>query len=299
MVFSMTLRLIALILLAAATPLPASDEVAEMVRELRNTYDNWREAVIRKDARKWQAWTAEHRRVEVRNRLVSEKRPFPAAVFDLPAPPPSIRNLRCLFLSQKGPTAKASFFGKVDFGVGGEPTDNLLVLSFVRDRGRWLYDRADFVNLVALPDVRRELAAGKMDYFQETPEVKADGSVPPTPAAVPPAEYIAKVYVFCPGREVRVEVNGVSRHRFANAKEAEIVIGGARDGRNEVEFTTEGLEGGTGEEALAVRVYLMSEIEGTKPIIAYEYLAKEGEPVPGTKSGSFRVDPETARRLTP
>ena len=35
----------------------------------------------------------------------------------------------------------------------------LIVLSFVNQGGRWLYDRADFVNLEGLPEVRKELAA--------------------------------------------------------------------------------------------------------------------------------------------
>ena len=274
-------------------------QVEVLVKHLRESYGQWRRAVMESDARSWKTWTAPHRQIEVRNRLVSEKRPFPRAVSELPAPPPRISNLKCLYLSKKGKTAKASFFGKVNFGVGGEPTENLLVLSYVRGRDRWLYDRADFVNLTALPEVREELAAGKLDYFRETAEVKASGVVPETPRAVPVAKYIAKVYVFCPGREVKVTVNGISDHRFANAKEAEVVIGGAQDGRNEVTFTTEPLEGATGREALAVRVYLMSEIEGTKPIMAYEYLANEGEPVPGKKAGEFAVDRDTARRLVP
>ena len=92
-------------------------------------------------------------------------------------------------------------------------------------------------------------------------------------------------------------MNRISRHRFANAKEAEIVTGGARDGRNEITFTSKPLEGSTGKEALAIRVYLMSEIQGTKPIIAYEYVVKEGQPVKGFQSGHFNLDPATAAKL--
>ena len=136
---------------------------------LETTYRAWREAMIRRDASAWQRVTAEHRRVEVRNRIVSAKEPFPAAVFDLPAPPPSIQDLKFLEANQSGATAKASYFGKVDFAVGGEPTENLLVLSFVRGSGGWLYDRADFINLEALPIVRKELGGGNLKYLKETP----------------------------------------------------------------------------------------------------------------------------------
>jgi len=264
---------------------------------LETTYNAWREAMIRRDASAWQRVTAEHRRVEVRNRILSEKRQFPAAVFQLPAPPPSLQGLKFLEATQKGATAKASYFGKIDFAVGGDPTDNLLVLSFVKGSAGWLYDRADFVNLVALPEVRKELAAGNLKYLKETPESQPSGEIPPTPIAAQPAKYMAKVYVFCPGREVQLQVNKISRHRFANAKEAEIVIGGAVDGSNEVQYSVKKLEGGTGKEVMTIRVYLLSEVDGTKPIKAFEYQVGPGEVVKPFGTGTFLLDDATASAL--
>jgi hypothetical protein len=264
---------------------------------LERSYNTWRDAMIRKDVAAWQQTTAEHRRVEVKNRILSEKRRFPAAIFDLPAPPPAITGIRFLEARQNGATAKASYFGKIDFSIGGNPTDNLLVLSFVRGGSGWLYDRADFVNLTALPEVRKELAAGNLKYLKETPEAQPSGVVPPTPVETGPAKYIAKVYVFCPGREVRVQVNKISRHRFANAKEAEIIVGGALDGPNEVQFSTKKLEGATGKEAMTIRVYLMSEVRGVQPIKVFEYQVTEGlAPKPfGTEQ--FVVDKAMIARL--
>ena len=264
---------------------------------LESSYNAWRDAIVRKDAAAWSRSTAEHRRVEVKNRILSEKRAFPASVFNLPAPPPSIAGLKFLSAKQNGATAKAAYFGKIDFGVGGEPTDNLIVLSFVRSSGGWLYDRADYVNLVALPQVRKELAGGDLSYLKETPEAQPSGVVPPTPIEVGGAKYIAKVYVFCPGREVQVQVNKISRHRFANAKEAEVVIGGARDGSNEVQFAAKKLEGGTGKEAMTIRVYLMSQVEGVKPIKAFEYQVPEGGTVKHFGTSHFQVDPAMVAKL--
>lgn len=129
-------------------------------------YEIWRNSVIRKDARAWQAVTAPHRVAEVRNRIFSEKLPFPSAVFDLPAPPPSLKGLKLLQAKVNGRTARVSYFGPIDFGVGGVPSDNLLVLSFVGVGSTWLYDRADFVNLTALKDVRAELARGDLSYLK-------------------------------------------------------------------------------------------------------------------------------------
>jgi hypothetical protein len=264
---------------------------------LETTYSAWRESMIRRDPAAWQRVTAEHRRVEVRNRIVSEKQPFPATVFNLPAPPPSIQGLQFLEAKKNGATAKASYFGKIDFGVGGEPTDNLLVLSFVQGRGGWLYDRADFVNLAALPAVRKELKEGNLKYLKETPEAQPSGQVPPTPIAAQPAKYVAKVYVFSPGREVQVQINKISHHRFANAKEAEVVIGGAVDGSNEVQFTVKKLAGGTGKEVMTIRVYLMSESAGEKPIKAFEYQIAAGEKPEPVATKVFNVDAATVAKL--
>lgn len=288
-------RLILLFALVSSPFCPAQDELRTA---LESTYGVWRNALIKRDFNSWQRVTAEHRRVEVQNRIISEKRPFPAALFDLPAPPPPLGNLRFLQAQQNGRTAKAAYFGKVDFGVGGAPTDNLLVLSFVRGATSWLYDKADFVNLNALPDVRRELAAGDLSYLKGVPEAQPSGVVPPTPIAVRPATTIAKVYVFCPGREVQVQINKISRHRFLNTREAEIVIGGARLGANEVQYSVKSLEGGTGKEAMTIRVYLFSEVEGTMPSKVFEYQVLEGEPVNPFGTGTFALDAATADRLS-
>ncbi len=265
---------------------------------LESSYNAWRDAIVRKDPAAWARATADHRRIEVKNRILSEKRAFPASLFNLPAPPPAITGLKFLEAKQKGATAKASYFGKIDFGIGGSPTDNLIVLSFIHGSRGWLYNRADFVNLAALPEVRSELAAGNLRYLKETPESQPSGVVPPTPIEARAPKYIAKVYVFCPGREVQVQVNKISRHRFANAKEAEIVIGGALDGLNEVQFSSKKLEGGTDKEAMTIRVYLMSEVVGVKPIKIFEYQVPENGAVKSFGTGNFIVDAATVAKLS-
>lgn len=264
---------------------------------LEKSYNLWRGSIIKKDARAWQQITAPHRQAEVRNRIVSQKLPFPAAVFTLPTPPPALTGLKFLEAKQNGRTAKSAYFGKIDFGVGGSPTDNLLVLSFVQGAGGWLYDKADFVNLLALPDVRKELAAGDLSYLKGVPEAQPSGVVPPTPIVANPATTIAKVYVFSPGREVEVQINKISRHRFANAKEADIVIGGARTGINEVQYSIKKLEGGTGNEALTIRVYLLSQVQGVKPIKVFEYQLQENDPFKPFGTGTFSLDAAIAAKL--
>ena len=293
----MTARILSVCLLLTAGLASAQDANA-LAANLIKTYQAWQQAMVKSDSRQWQALTSSHRQMEVRNRILSEKRAFPASVFQVPTPPPSLNGLKTIHVSERGATAKAAFYGKIDFGVGGEPTDNIMVVSYINEGGRWKYDKADFVNLTALPDVRKELAAGNLSYVRETPEFQATGQVPAVPMAINPAKYIAKVYVYCPNREVQVQVNRVSRHEFKNTKGHELVAGGAKDGVNDVVFTVKPLKGSTGKEAFAVRVYLMSEIPGTKPIIAYEYKVEEGGTVKGFDKGTFMIDAATAAKLT-
>ncbi|MEO5917006.1 MAG: hypothetical protein ABIS50_22445 [Luteolibacter sp.] len=264
---------------------------------LETTYNAWRESMIRHDAALWQRVTAEHRKMEIKNRIISEKQPFPATVFNLPAAPPALQGLKFLEAKQNGATAKVSYYGKVNFGVA-EPSDNLLVLSFIKGSGGWLYDRADFVNLVGLPEVKKELAAGDIKYLKETPEAQPSGQVPPTPLAAHPAKYVAKVYVFGPGREVKVQINKISQHRFVNMKDAEVVIGGALDGPNEIQYSIKKLEGGTGKEALTIRVYLRAEAAGVEPLKVYQYQVAEGETPKPFGTETFNVDAATVAKIT-
>lgn len=246
---------------------------------------------------RWQANTSRHRKAVVRNRIYSERRSFPGALFDIPVAPPDATKLRALRVEAKGPTAKVVYFGKVDFGVGGAPTSNLLVMAFTNEQGRWKYDGAEFVNLSALPDVRKALAAGDLSYVK-TADFAPSGVVPPVPFELRgPAKYITKVYVYCPGREVQVMINKISRHKFQNTKAAEIVVGGARDGLNEIQFTAKRLPGSEGIEPMAIRVYLLSQVPGTKPITAFEYNVPEKGKVKGAGSADFNVTPEISRKI--
>ena len=274
-----------------------AQRTATLKEQLERTYQQWRTAMIKKDVRAWQAYTSQRRQVSVRNRIYSERRAFPSAMFQLPVAPPDTRGLKALRVQAKARTAKAVYFGKIDFGVGGTPTDNLIALNFVNERGGWRYDGAEFVNLSALPDVRKKLLAG--DYsFVETDDFAPAGKVEASPLALRgPAKYIAKTYVYCPGREVTLQINKISRHKFQNTKAAEVVIGGAKDGVNEVQFLIKPLPGSEGTEPMTIRVYLMSEVQGVKPIKAFEYEVKEKQVPKGSGTINFVVDAAMVRKV--
>jgi len=269
---------------------------AQMKTQLEGVYMQWRTAMIKKNYNLWAQYTATHRQVHIKNRIVSEKKSFPAWIFRVPASPPALSGLKPLSISAKGATATAVYFGKVDFGVGGNPTENILLLNFINERGRWKYDKAEFIRLTDLKDVRKKLKAGDLTYIQQK-DFQPTGVVPQMPIAVRTAKYIAKVYAFCPGREVKMKVNKISDHRFQNTKMSEVVMGGGVDGLNEVQFATKSLEGSTGKEALCIRVYLMSTVKGVPPIKVFEYLVKENGAVKQFGSANFSIDQAVANKL--
>ena len=291
--------LLALALVGSLVPSPVHGDTHTVGFhvQLEEVYGAWRNAVTTRNFAQWERATARDRRVAVRNRIHSERKPFPGAVFDLPFPPPTLQGLKRLRVESSGSVAKAVYFGKVDFGVAGKPTDNLLVINFVKEGG-WRYDGAEFVNLSALPDVRKQLLAGNLAY------VKSKEFAPrPKPRVVQPelkgaVKYIAKSYIYAPGRDVEIQVNRLSKHRVQNSKESEVIIGGARDGRNELQYSIQSLPGSTGKEPLAIRVYLMSQVQGVKPIKIYEMLIPENGPIAKpTGTVQFMVTPEVVRKL--
>ena len=269
----------------------------QLVVHLQQVYNTWRGAMMKKNATVWQKYTATHRIIEVRNRIWSERNPFPQAVFASPVAPPDITRLKALRVRVKGRTAKAIYYGKVDFGVEGKPTDNIFVVSYVLEGNIWKYDAGEFVKLDLIPEVKRQIQAGDYQYFDQA-DFHPNGLVPSAPVAISgPAKYIAKAYVFCPGREVELKVNRISTHLFQNDKRAEIVVGGARDGQNTVEFTVKNIPGGDPKAPMTIRVYLMSEIPGTQPIKILQYQVENGEQPKKAGTLSFNLTPEVAAKL--
>ncbi len=292
-------RLILLLsLLSIVTPAPAqamSDQ--QLVGHLKQIYLSWRGAMVRKDSATWKRLTSHTRQVNVRNRLWSERKKFPESVFSAPVSPPSIAQLSAQRVRVKGNTAKAIYFGKVDFGVGGKPTDNVFVISYVKEASSWKYHGGEFVNLGALPEVRKQLRAGDLKFF-DSQDFHPNGIVEPAPLAIRgPVKYIAKTYVFCPGREVKLLVNKTSSHLFQNTKRSDVVIGGAVDGLNEMQYSIKDIPGGDPKAPITLRVYLMSQVPGTQPIKAAEYQIEDGSKPKSSGTLRFTVTPEMTIKL--
>ncbi|MGC6458170.1 MAG: hypothetical protein ACON4R_07345 [Akkermansiaceae bacterium] len=288
--------LLGMLALALSSLAPAQSD-ARLVGHLKSIYQSWQAAMVRKDAATWKRLTSMRRQVSVRNRLWSERRRFPDAIFEAQMKPPIINNLKAMSVRINGNTAKATYFGKVDFGVGGAPSENLYVISYVKEGRAWKYDGGEFVKLDALPDVRKQLLSGDKTFLKSK-DFLPDGVIKPAPIAIRgPAKYIAKAYVYCPGREVKLLINSVSSHLFQNTKRADVVIGGARDGLNEVQFSIKDIPGGDSKAPMTIRIYLMSLVEGTKPLKPLEYQITDGTKPKGSGTLNFTVTPEIGRKL--
>lgn len=271
-------------------------------RSLEPVYENWRQSMIQKNHVAWKANTALNRKITIYNRIVSAYQPYPQSIFKVPFAPPALSTLTPVNINMKEQTAIATYFGKIDFGVGGEPGENLMVLYFVGENGQWKYDTSDFINLVALPDVRKQLLSGDKSYVKQK-DFMASGKLPTMPTKITKRGYIAQVYAFCPGREVKVDINnGRSSHRFQNDKAAQVVIGGLHDGQNPITITTKALPGSTGNESINIRVFLMSQIQGVKPITVFDYSVKPEEIKAGKKPmskkiGAISITPEHVKAI--
>jgi len=278
-------------------PVQANDD-AKLVAHLKQVYNAWRHSMVTKNGNNWKRYTSQYKQINVRNRLLSERRAFPQGVFDAPVFPPNIQTLRALRVRVNKNTAKSVYYGKVDFGVGGQPTNNLFVVSYVREQSGWKYHGGEFVNLNHLPKVREEIAKGNFKFVDQKDFIP-DGIVPRLPVALTGmAKYIAKVYVFCPGREVRVTGNkGISSHLFQNEQGAEILIGGAIDGKNTLSYTVKDIPGGDPKAVMTIRLYLMSEVNGKKPLKPLEYQVENGKKPKAGGTMSFVLDRQMAQYL--
>lgn len=280
---------------AGAQPAPGD---AKLRDDLDVAYNTWRLHMIRGNYDGWRASTSAYRQVRVRNLAVSEKRPFPASLFGQHMAPPALGSLIYVGSVVNGPTAAATYYGKIDLGLGQEPSDsNALVLLFTNERGKWKYDQARFFNLSRLPAVKDRLKRGDATVLMEQDGFQPLGSIPPIPQICPSVKYIAKILVDCPGRTVKANVNGISDHEFDNTRQAEIISGGLRDGANSITLNFSDSPNGQ-KGAVLAEVYIMPEIQGNLPARAYTYFVPpDKQPQNGTVI--INVTPELISTMDP
>lgn len=267
--------------------------------DLETVYNTWRQSMLRENYEGWLQTTSAYRKMKVRNLAVSEKRPFPASLFAHQMSPPSLMPLRYVGAVVKGPTAAATYFGKVDMDIGGNPSENALVLLFNYERGAWKYDQARFFNLGNLPDVKERLRNGDAKILQEQDGFQPTGVIPPVPPACPAPKYIAKVFIDCPGRKVDITVNNISTHNFENTRMAEVISGGVRDGMNSILITSTPIADSKDKGPMLVEVFIMPETEGNIPGKAFTFTLPEENQGNFQEVHSFSVTPDVILKMRP
>lgn len=265
---------------------------------LEQTYQLWRDSMIRKDFATWQQVTASYRQMTTRNLIVSQRQSFPSALFDIPLMPPAISGLRLVDISQSGDTAAMIYFGKVDIGVA-EPSqipENLLVLRFLRESGRWKFNTTRLVNLEGVPQVRAELKQTNTSSHLNSLDFKADGIVEPIPAACPTPERMGVLQIASFGYQIRAAVNGFNIATVSNNAEEHLIIGGLKRGDNPLELSITPLEIPEGARRSVVIHALVLTGDSKKPSIRVFTYAPEQLPTSGQDKKIIHVGPLTMKR---
>lgn len=290
----------AFVLLAAIFPAASSQTVQEerLKKDLETVYNTWRQSMLRENYEGWQQTTSAYRKMKVRNLAVSEKKPFPASLFAQRMSPASLMPLKYIGTIVKGPTAAATYFGKVDWGIGGSPTENALVLLFTYEKGSWKYDQARFFNLGNLPSVKDRLRNRDAKVLAEQDGFQPLGYIPPVPAPCPAPRYIAKVFTDCPGRKVDVVINNVSSHSFENTRMAEVVSGGLKDGPNSISLNISPVTNAKEKGPMILEIFIMPETQGNIPGRAFRMTLNEDQ-LSLQQTQTFSVTPDIIRTMIP
>jgi len=270
--------LIGLQVLNGQTPVlaPAQPDPA-LRRSLEGLYESWRSALAKKDLAAWEQVTALSRQIQIRNRIVSEKAPFPRAFFDDPIQAPSLGGLVALGCFNRGETATSVYFGKADFGLGVDPsqiTDNLLVLAFMKDDGIWKFDKLRIVKIGNDGEILLKIRNQDFSFLKGI-EFQPPLSVPPIPQPVNQPDYIAELWITSIGYEVEIIVNGNLSATIINASSKELVIGGVQRGKNSIEIKTKPLTEIKGNGTPKVEVAIYAQIKKGNIKRVYHYRPEE------------------------
>lgn len=289
-------RLLGIALLLAASPVTLPAQKGPALQEnLEKVYEHWRQSMIRSDYRAWKQTTAYARQIETRNTVVSQKQPFPAAVFALPMKPPALKGLRPLHVRTKEPTATAVYFGQVDFNVdAAAPEHSLLVLRFLKEGHQWKFFRLSVMSQLH-PEVIADVRANRLDFLEE-PEFQPAGRPPAIQRPCPAPDYITDVHLISLGFETDVTINGISEHSTSDHFGTQLVIGGLKDGKNTIRIESQPLKNPpSGQKNLKVTVHVKTGNQKEPAVKVFEF---KPDPAKGpfTYTGEIMADKSTLGR---
>ena len=240
--------------------------------ELEKVYRSWVAAMNTGNFRAWQECTASHRQAITYNMVVSRRGQWPQSFFQLPFRLPEIGTLSHLSTLQKGDAANLIYYGRVDFGLEGQvPPDNLILLSFVKEKTGWKFDNTRFFNLSGDPDVRHKAQLGDTSFLTD-PQFQPSGVVPPTQQKVPVPDYAGDLWVVSHGYETTIRIGNAHETVVKDEERTDAILGGlSRDGLP-ITVTAKEIESDK-ERVLAVEVYALR--PGKKAAKVWEYRPKK------------------------
>lgn len=275
------------------------DQRAELIRTLREQYAAWRFAILNRDLDQWAANTSEHRRHQVRNEVVSNGAAFPEALFEAIQPPPQVTPLRVVDLRMGADVARITFFGPLH----GDPTtapppgtpSDLLHVVFHREQHDWKLDHISHVSLDQRPDWRQRLM--QLDYaLLQDPTFHFVATKPAPPALCDPPEHVAMLQIFSSGYKVRAVINGHAYPEIDDGNVHMIVIGGLRNGANELKLEMEPSVGDStstpGDAHVAVNLWVRPGDPEQDSSRVFHYMPRPGE-VPRQHEASVLVNERT------
>jgi hypothetical protein len=270
----------------------------ELRRTLERAYSGWKQALIAQDLTRWQQNTAAHRQMATRNLIVSQKQEFPHALFAIPMRPPEIATLRFVGVTEKGNTANAVYFGKVDLGLV-DPTEvpeTLLLLKFVRESTGWKFDTTRVFNLAgAPPSIQATLKNGGQANFLDDPAFAPTGDVPPVPKPCPVPDRIGVLQIASFGYATKAAVNGFDVAMVQDNAEEHLVIGGLKNGDNPMVVETRQLPVPEGaERSLEINAVILTG-DQKRPTIEVFSWKPEKHPVPEFQKMTIFVNKITMR----
>jgi hypothetical protein len=244
---------------------------------LERAYQQWRSAMKAQDARAWAASITQYRQVVTRNLIVSQRQSFPGAVFAVPLDPPDIADLRLLEAQAVGETAHLLYFGKVN--LGGDPSqipNSVLMIKFFNERGGWRFDSTKVLKLIDQPEVVQQIQSGGKLDFLDYPEFTPPGRAPAVPPLCDIPENVAGCTLQSYGYSTTMQINGFDYPVMADHAEKLFVIGGLKNGVNDVTLTIQPTDIPAGEERLLqLDFFVLTGKNGKPPVRVFHYESKD------------------------
>lgn len=274
-------------------PMTASAQNEALISQLTNAYRAWRTAMQSSDAKAWAASITMHRQVSTRNLIVSQRKNWPNAVFDVPVDPPDISGLRLLEADAVGETAHLLLFGRVDMGGGpGVIPDSVLMLKFFQERGGWKFDSSKLFRIDEQPEIAKQIQAGGKLDFLDYPQFTPPGKAPAVPKVCAIPEHVSGCTFQSLGYETRMTINGHEYPVMTDHAEKIFVIGGLKSGINEILLQVKPIE----IEADAVRLlrldfFVLTGKEERPPVRVFHF-EKNDPSFSGTQRLTLNITPE-------